>query len=616
MRSVISTIAHGVSILTLAAALLAFGTGRAPAGVLLQGFFVNVPTPADGAQPGGGAPADFWWDHLAKQARALREAGFTAIWLPPVWKAKGGAGSVGYDPFDDYDMGSKDQKKTIPTRYGSREQLERCVAILRANGLDVYIDMVDNHRDGGDNKKYRYVDADGKPDGGRFAKDPGDFSCTCPPQGPSVPGCVPEDPNVPSPGPGSCFGDELAPINGQPFHHCFNGLLASADWMTRALDVQGYRLDDVKGISTQFIPPLLNFGALNGKFAVGEFFDGNLDLVRGWISNTSGRASAFDFPLRFNFLVPMCNKAGFFDMSQLDHAGLAGVDPFHAVTFVENHDTDTGSPIVINKAQGYAYILTSEGYPSVFFKDYSTDPGSYGMKPTIDNLIFIHEKIASGATQQRFKTFDVFAYERLGGAHLLVGLNNNGNIAHPITVDTGFGANVKLHDYTGHSGDVQTDGNGQVTITIPKSTNGLGYVCYSGAGIGGPFEVVGHDVTQDYEGAQDLDIKPADNTAFVQVCRVFVAAGLPIKGALRFDTTKWADATSITLELDDPSGAKLASGDFARDTPQGESISAKAGPTGFYTFRIRSANTPPENAKPSYKLSVTYRAPQVLDPGQ
>ena len=100
----------------------------------------------------------------------------------------------------------------------------------------------------------------------------------------NVPGCVPEDPDVP--GPDCCFGDDLAPINGQPSHHCLDGLLASADWMTRALDIQGYRLDDVKGISTQFIPPLLNHGALNGKFAVGEFFDGNLDLVRDWISNT------------------------------------------------------------------------------------------------------------------------------------------------------------------------------------------------------------------------------------------------------------------------------------------------------------------------------------------
>ena len=489
MRSVIGTIAHGVSISALAAALLVCGTGRATAGVLLQGFYWNVPTPVPTPNcPNVDPNADFWWDHIAKQAKALREAGFTAVWLPPVWKAASGACSMGYDPFDDYDLGSKNQEGTIPTRFGNREKLERCVAILRANGLDVYIDVVDNHRDGGINKNYRYVDADGNPNGGRFAKNPGDFSCGCPPPpAPSVPGCVPEDPNVPQPG--LCFGDELAPINGTPSQHCFNGLLASADWMTRALDVQGYRLDDVKGISTQFIPPLLNFGALNGKFAVGEFFETqDLSQIQRWISNTSGRASAFDFTLRFQFLMPMCNQAGFFDMSQLDHAGLAGVDPFHAVTFVENHDTDnpydssTRSPIVINKAQGYAYILTSEGYPSVFYKDYSTDPGCYGMKAVIDNLIFIHEQIAAGATQRRWKNHDVFTYERLGGAHLLVGLNNNGNIAQTITVDTGFGENVNLHDYTGHSGDVQTDGNGRVTITIPKNTNGLGYVCYSARG--------------------------------------------------------------------------------------------------------------------------------------
>ena len=242
-------------------------------------------------------------------------------------------------------------------------------------------------------------------------------------------------------------------------------------------------------------------------------------------------------------------------------------------------------------------------------------PARYGLKPVIDPLIFIHQKIASGATEQRFKNHDIFAFERLGGQHLLVGLNNNGTSGFTITVFTGFGPNVKLHDYTGHSGDVQTDGNGQVTIPIPKNTNGLGYVCYSREGIGGGFNRPGLDVTQDYEGAQDLDIKPADNTMFVQVCRVFVAAGQPIKGALRFDATKWTGATTITLELDDPNGAKLASRDFAQNTPQGESISATAGPTGFYTFRIRSANTPTENAKPSYKLSVTYRAPQVLEPG-
>ena len=163
---------------------------------------------------------------------------------------------------------------------------------------------------------------------------------------------------------------------------------------------------------------------------MGEFFDGNAALVHDWVANPGGmrgRASAFDFPLR-GYLCQMCNNAGFFDMTQLDHAGLIGIDPQHSVTFVENHDTDTGhGPIFRNKPQAYAYILTSEGYPCVYYKDYSTDPGCYGMKKIIDNLIWIHEKLAAGPTRRRWKDHDVYAYERLGGPHLLVALNNQVN---------------------------------------------------------------------------------------------------------------------------------------------------------------------------------------------
>ena len=64
-------------------------------------------------------------------------------------------------------------------------------------------------------------------------------------------------------------------------------------------------------------------------------------------------------------------------MADLDHPGLIGISPLNAVTFVENHDTDlqNSQKIVANKLMGYAYILTSEGYPCVFYKDYSTDLG-------------------------------------------------------------------------------------------------------------------------------------------------------------------------------------------------------------------------------------------------
>ena len=214
-------------------------------GVLLQAFFrpgdKGVPCPADG-DPG----ADWWWDHLAMQAHAIRKAGFTAVWLPPVWKGASGIQSVGYDPFDDYDLGSKDQQGTVPTRYGTREQLARCVAMLRANDLDVYVDLVEHHRGGGsghEGKTFRYVDAEGRPSGGRFPKDTSCFHGSD----------IPQDPHVFE---NQSFGSGLAPINGKPPGYVFSGLLASADWLTRALDIQGFRLDFVKGISSGLpLPP-------------------------------------------------------------------------------------------------------------------------------------------------------------------------------------------------------------------------------------------------------------------------------------------------------------------------------------------------------------------------
>ena len=212
----------------------------AEAGVLLQGYYLRsdgsggergVPSPADPKDKAN--VKDFWWDHIAAQAKALREAGFTAVWLPAPTKGASGTSSVGFDVFDDYDLGSKDQKGAIPTRYGTREQLARCVAILRANGIDVYLDLVENQRMGGDGPSgftFRYKDADGKVPGGRFPKDQGDFHNRD----------IPQDPDVF--GPDFSFGPDLAPINGKPTGRTSNRLKASTDWMTRALDVQGYRL--------------------------------------------------------------------------------------------------------------------------------------------------------------------------------------------------------------------------------------------------------------------------------------------------------------------------------------------------------------------------------------
>ena len=571
-------------------------------GVLLQAYYFRNQNPNGVPSPLDGNPdIPFWWTHVAAQANAFRRSGFTAVWLPPPLKGASGGLSNGFDVFDDYDLGSKNQKGTVPTRYGSRELLQRCSAILRANGLDIYLDIVDHQRDGDLQPfVFRYVDASGHPDKGRFPKNPLDFHPN-----------VPNDPHTFDTS--LTFGRNLAPINGEG-GHVFRGLLDAGDWLTKVVDAQGFRIDEAKGISTDFLLPFLNHGAMAGKFAVGEFFDTNNETVRTWKNLIQNRASGFDFSLHFT-LRQMCDFPDFFFMGDLDHTGYTGIDPLGSVTFVENHDTDQnvkGEAIISNKALAYAYILTSEGYPCVFYKDYSTDPGCFGLKPLIDPLIWIHENLAEGPTQQRFKDAGVFAYERLGGPRLLVGLNKDTGHPRTVTVATGFGPNVDLEEFTGQGQGVRTDRSGNTTITIPRNEAGRGYVCYSRPHPRTPFPVNEVAATQEYAGADDLDIQPADNREFATICRVWAKADSMIRGALFFDNAHWTTATSISLELLDPRGAVLATRDYTTTTAQGTAIEARSTETSFHTFRIRSFNTPDANPRPRYFLRTSYIASRTL----
>ncbi len=56
----------------------------------------------------------------------LAEAGYDSIWLPPPTKGSGGL-SVGYDLWDRFDLGSKDQRGSVRTRYGTEAELLRLI---------------------------------------------------------------------------------------------------------------------------------------------------------------------------------------------------------------------------------------------------------------------------------------------------------------------------------------------------------------------------------------------------------------------------------------------------------------------------------------------------------
>ena len=60
------------------------------------------------------------WREISQKMPEIAEAGYEALWVPPPTKAGGGF-SVGYDLFDRFDLGSRDQKGAVATRYGTEQ---------------------------------------------------------------------------------------------------------------------------------------------------------------------------------------------------------------------------------------------------------------------------------------------------------------------------------------------------------------------------------------------------------------------------------------------------------------------------------------------------------------
>lgn len=89
---------------------------------------------------------DSWADYLTELTPRLKEMGIDAVWIPPSYKNHS-TSSVGYSPFDHYDLGDKYQKSTTSTRIGKKDELLRMIGVMHANGIEVIQDIVLNHID-------------------------------------------------------------------------------------------------------------------------------------------------------------------------------------------------------------------------------------------------------------------------------------------------------------------------------------------------------------------------------------------------------------------------------------------------------------------------------------
>jgi alpha-amylase len=543
----------------------------------------SVPSPVDNT-------GDlFWYLHGCEQAQEFAQAGFTDLLTPPMWK--GGSMGGGYDPYNHYDIGGFG-----PTRFGSREHLQMFAAMLKANGIRMHNDNVLAHMDGGQDGGYTYsYRSSGGAGMGRFPKDRRCFV------GPNVP----RD-NVAAPGSDFAylFGRQLSyysgyygdgqGLNGRGY--VLRNMVDALDWLYRALELAGGRFDNTKSMDPSVIRTILTSKAMNNTFGVGEFYDGNPDTLGWWCfdSGIQGRSSAFDYTLYFQ-LRDMCMNASRWDMRRLVGAGFCHRANYNAVTFAENHDTDTGgSPIIWNKVQAYAVIMTFPGLPCVYYKDWSDDKGCYNLKKYINNLMWIRRILAGGATAWRFSDQQAIVYERLGYGDqpgVLVGINNDSNNGwRQVTVQTHWGPNTRLHDYSGHGDDKWTDWQGKVTIWLPPNDNGRGYVCYAPDGYQGrKIPVNNWGTTQVFEGHPQLDIPAAKAESLTKVMRVCVKEGT--QPVFRLQNTQ-EQAQGLKPMLFDA---------------KGNAISGKIPSSGMYQVAIQSEKLVDQ----PFKLATTYQAPQL-----
>ncbi|MEZ0537133.1 alpha-amylase domain-containing protein [Caldicellulosiruptoraceae bacterium PP1] len=351
----------------------------ANAGVMMQGFYWDVPA-------GGN-----WWNTVASKASELKSMaggyGINRIWFPPASKGQGGGYSMGYDPHDYYDLGQYYQDGTTETRFGSQSELKSAISAYKNLGVSVTADIVLNHRSGGAseyNPKLGYNTwtnftntASGKAQWNWDSFHPNDY-CQ------ADEGTFAGFPDV-------CYSAGSA----------YNDMKTWMSWLKNSTNAgfDSWRYDYVKGFGPWVVKDFN--AATSPTFSVGEYWDSNTSTLDWWTSQSG--ASAFDFALYYT-LKDICNNTsgGGYLPNVFDYSkSYAAKNPFKAVTFVANHDTDE---IVSDKMMAYAFILTYQGYPTIFWKDYY-DYGlatGGGAAPTqwgngIKQLVWVREKLGGGS---------------------------------------------------------------------------------------------------------------------------------------------------------------------------------------------------------------------------
>lgn len=443
------------------------------------------------------------WNEISENAEILSNLGITALWLPPAYKGIGGKDEVGYGVYDVYDLGEFDQKGTIKTKYGSKDEYLNCIMTLKQNGIESYADIVLNHKMGADmlqtipatkvdwgnhnvqianqenvrvatkfifsGRKNKYSDFqwnwthfDGI-DYDENSKEHAIFKF----KDKSWSGAVDEE-----------FGNydylmgaDIDFKNSEVVEECTNW----GKWYLDTTKVDGFRLDAVKHIDAEFYKnwiKTLREETKDELFSVGEYWSGDISKLHRYIQETEGQISLFDVPLHYH--LEAASKDENYDMSKILDGTLVKENSLRAVTFVDNHDTQPGQALQSFverwfKPAAYSIILLrNEGYPCVFYGDFYGIPHD-NIEPLeeLKIIIRLRKEKAYGNQYDYFDNPDYIGWTREGDEEhiksgLAVVISNAGDGEKRMYVGTKF-AGEKFIDSLGICEDeviIDDDGYG------------------------------------------------------------------------------------------------------------------------------------------------------------
>ena len=469
-------------------------------GVIMQYF--HWYTPADGTL----------WRDLATDASRLAETGITAVWLPPAYKGAGGASDAGYGVYDLFDLGEFDQKGSVRTKYGTREEYLAGIKAVQEEGIQVYADIVFNHKLGADHaeefkatpydpesryeatgelqtiKAWTHFTFPGRND--RYSElkwhwwhfNAADYNA------------LDEKKDAIYLFEGKSF-DDSADLEKGNFDYLMgcnldlnnqdvrDELFHWGKWYIETTGVDGFRFDAVKHVKSDFFRIWMHHvreHAGRKLFAFGEYWSGHGEALNHFIDETDGSMMLIDVNLHYNFAHASKNHENFDLMTIFDNT-LVKDHPDLAVTMVSNHDTQplqSLESVVEGWFTPLAYaliLLRKDGYPCIFaadyfgahYKDTGKDEKEYEIwmekhQWLIDKFLLARKKYAYGDQYDYFDHPNCIGWTRTGNKDHTGGLAvvlSNGE-AGTKRMETGS-PGTTWHDITDHIDEpVTTGGDG------------------------------------------------------------------------------------------------------------------------------------------------------------